>query len=249
MEPRWKYIRIFTLIFFVVLCISTLQPAGLQGLASAQTTGKARAVWTGSATGSINYSSRMPSNNLIPNPDFSQGFSGWGGYTGWRGDQNAHGYAFLDNSTYRNTAPSLRLEPDPYGITPGDPAVWVDPRIAAKGEVTLRAGVWVKTDKNPNYPYNTNTPYGARMMVDFWDNSQNDLTNEGFYQIINSTVPVVDGCPVVSWGTTSWTLIEIYVKATNLNTVWAVLWLQVYPSQSGVTLSCWFDDAYCVLVG
>lgn len=237
MQARLKYIAKFTPILFVVLCISTVRAAGLQGRASIQT------------TGSIDYQSRDPSSNLILNPDFSAGFAYWGGYSGWRGDKNAKGYAFLDNSTYHNAAPGIRLEPDPYGITPGDPAVWVDPRIPVQGEVTLRVGVWVKTSVNPNYPYNPNAPYGARMMVDFWDNSQHDLTNEGYFQIINCTVPIVTGCPVVSWGTTTWTLIEIYVKATNPNTVSAVPWLQVYPSQPGVTLSCWFDDAYCVVVG
>jgi hypothetical protein len=226
MQAGRKYIEI-ALIFFAVLCVSTVQAAGLQGSVSIQT------------AGSIDYPSPAPANNLILNPDFSEGFAYWGGYTGWTGSS---GYAFLDNSTYHNAAPSLALEPDPYGITPGDPACWAT-GISVNGEVTLKVDVWVKTSVD-SVGYG-----GARMMVDFYDASGNDLTNEGYFQIINCTVPLVDNCPVVAWGTTSWTLIEIYVKATNPNTVTAVPWLQVFPAQSGVTLPCWFDDAYCAVAG
>lgn len=177
--------------------------------------------------------------NLISNPSFSNGFNGWGGYTGWTG---SNGYAFLDNSIYHSVAPSLKLECDPRGITPNDPACWVDPRIPINGAVTLRAGAWVRADSSP-IGYG-----GARMMVDFYDAQGNNLTNAGYFQILSCTVPVVDNCPVVAWGTNAWTLIEFLVKCTNSSAASAVPWLQSFPAQAGKTYSCWFDDCYCYLI-
>ena len=183
--------------------------------------------------------------NLISNPDFSQGFSGWGGYSGWTG---TNGYATLDYSTYHNGAPSLRLDTDIHGISSNDPACWIDPRISLSQPYTTYVfSVWVKTGSNPDHSYDQTQPYGARMMVDFYDSVGVDLTNQGYYQIINSTVPIVTGCPVVSWNSAGWTLIQIYVKCTsptNDPPTQAVPWLQTFPAQTDGPYSCWFDDAY-----
>lgn len=192
--------------------------------------------------GTIMTPSNQPT-NLVQNPDFSQGFSSWGGYSengGWNTGPNA--YAFLDYSVYHSAAPSLRMEPDPHGNTPGDPACWSTGWPMVGGQ-TVRVSVWVRTDTNPNFPYNTNVPYGARMCVDFRDSSGKIMNNA----VLNCTVPVVDGCPVVSWGTSVWTLIDFYCVAPP-TAVTCCMWLQVYPPQSGVTLSCWFDDAVAYIV-
>ena len=200
--------------------------------------------------GTIASSVDLPQQNMLLNPDFSQGYAYWGGENGWRADQNPEGFAFIDYSQGHDAPPCMKLEPDPYGIGPaqgdqGDSgACWQGFSITPG--CIIRFGVWVKTDDNPWYSYNPSSPYGARFGCDFRDLPSYQIIGGG--QMINCSVPVINGCPTVCWGTTSWTLIEWYVRAPyNANS--ATPWFQAFPYQSGVTAACYFDDAYAYIVG
>jgi hypothetical protein len=195
--------------------------------------------------GTIDYTSSF---NILVNPDFSQGFARWSDVPGWNG---AQGWASLDYSNYHNAAPSLKMTPDPYyiaaaaGMSGDCGSAWAD-QVAISPGCIMRIGVWVKTDTNPSYPYNPNAPYGARLGCDFRESNTGTIL--GGFTIINSTVPVIDYCPVVSWGTSDWTLMEYYVRAPS-NAHTACVWLQTFPQHSNDFHSCYFDDVYAVIVG
>jgi hypothetical protein len=146
MQARWPHIKILTLILLLmVLCISTLRAVASQDSSSISL----------QSTGSIDYS-MATGENLIVNPDFSQGETGW----------DFHPYVsppfiFLDNSVTHNGHASARLDPTAYI----DRSIWPSQRIAVTPGQLVVVKCWVMVGPDDH----GGIWGGARLGIDGWD--------------------------------------------------------------------------------
>jgi hypothetical protein len=155
MQAHWKCIKIVTVILFIVLCFAPKQAVGLQGSSS----------FPIQATGSID-SSNQTGENLIINPDFSQGETGWD-FHHYVSPQ----YIFIDTTQNHNGVPSARLDPTAYI----DRSIWPSYRVAVTPGQTVVASCWAMVGPNANGP----DGLGARLGIDGWNalygGSDNDV--------------------------------------------------------------------------
>lgn len=184
--------------------------------------------------GSIN---QQPiANNVVTNGVFTDGFTGWRGESGWSNPPNSKGFGFIVSGGY-DGGNCLKLENDPYGngISIGDigdsGACWQGWNVYP-GQM-VHVVYWAKTDADGSHSYGLRCGFdGGTANL----GNPNDAYAGEAIDIISNTVPIIHGCPTVAWGTSSWTLVEVY--GTVRSGVYSMnLWLQVtnggLPSTGG----------------
>jgi hypothetical protein len=207
MQAHWKYVRIVTVILLVALCISTKQAVALQGFSSIQ------------ATGNIDYS-KAPGGNLIINPDFSQGETGWD-FHHYVSPQ----YIFIDATQNRSGVASVRLDPTAYF----DRSIWTSYRDAVTPGQHVMFKCWAKVGPNAVI-----SEGGARLGIDGWDALEGGHDNENIagHAVSSAYLP---------WANVSAQWVQLTLNYTALPGDAAVVpWVQGYPHDA--TESIWLTD-------
>ncbi|MGD0977587.1 MAG: hypothetical protein ABR962_00430 [Candidatus Bathyarchaeia archaeon] len=174
-------------------------------------------------------------NSVVTNGNFNNGLTGWRGESGWSNPST--GFAFIDTGDGHDSAPCLKLENDPYGVGITDNDVGDSGSVFQGWNVVpgqmVHIRYWAKTDSDGSHSF------GLRCG---WDGGtanagQPDDNYAGpAIAVINCTVPIITSCPTVAWGTSSWTLVEVYgtvrsgVYSMNL---WIQAWNGGLPSTRG----------------
>lgn len=172
--------------------------------------------------GTILYPSET--NNLIV--PFGQARFGpdldWDGYTGY-----LNNYAFLDYSVYHDQQPSMKLLPDPNGITARDPALWSKGWALNSSVSTVVIGGWVLASSGQE----------ARIACDFRDSNGLILDNYGLGPPATGNTTSTSG----NWDFLSST----YYGITSTNATSVCLWIQNYPPHLGnYNAASWFDGVF-----